>query len=133
MQEELFHEDLDAALAHVIAALGGNKRVGAALWPEESPDAAARKLADCMNPDRPQFLKGKQILWILAEGRRKGVHSAMAFINQECGYAAPQPLEPEDEAVKLQREFIQAKEQMAQLLARMERVGEFGTKLKGVA
>lgn len=131
MQEELFHEDLDAALMHIIATLGGNKRVGCQLWPEESPDAAARRLADCMNPDRPQFLKGKQIMWILTEARKAGVHSAMAFIARECGYADPQPVEPEDEAAKLQRQFIQAKEEMARMLKQMDRLSLPG--LKGVA
>lgn len=121
-QDELFHEDVDAAIGHVISALGGNKRVGAQLWPEEPVDQAARRLADCMNPDRPQFLKLKQVVFLLAEARKKGLHSAMAHIARECGYADPQPIEPEDEAAELQRQFIQAQQGMNQILKRMEKL-----------
>lgn len=122
LQDDLFHEDVDAAVSHVIAALGGNKRVGALLWPEEPVDQAARKLADCMNPDRPQFLKLKQVIFLLGEARKKGVHSAMAHISRECGYADPQPVEPEDEAAELQRQFIAAQQGMNQILKRMEKL-----------
>jgi len=122
LQEELFHEDVDAALGHIIAALGGNKRVGAQLWPEEPADQAGRKLADCLNPDRPQFLKAKQIIWLLTAARQQGLHSAMAFICREAGYADPQPVEPEDEAAELQRQFIASQQAMNQILKRMEKL-----------
>lgn len=131
-QEELFHEDVDAALAHLVAALGGNKKVGAMLWPEEPADQAGRRLADSLNPDRPQFLKPKQMVFLMAEGRKIGVHSAMAFIARECGYADPQPVEPEDEAAELQRQFIAAQEQMSQMLKRMEKLN-LPTAVRGVA
>lgn len=122
MQEELFHEDLNAALSHVIAGLGGMKRVGVELWPTQSADQAGRKLANCLNPDHAQHLHPADVIWILAEGRRQGIHSGMAFITRECGYADPQPVEPEDEAAKLQRQFIAAQEQMSQMLKRMEKL-----------
>jgi hypothetical protein len=122
LQDELFYEDLDAVMAHLVAALGGNKRVGSQLFPEEPVDQAARRLADCLNPDRPQFLKGKQILWLLTEARKKGIHTGMAFICGEAGYAAPQPVEPEDEAAELQRQFIAAQQSMQSMLKRMEKL-----------
>jgi hypothetical protein len=55
----------------------------------------------------------------------------MAYISRECGYADPQPVEPEDEAAELQRQFIQAQQQMTQMLKRMEKLNLPG--LKGVA
>jgi len=131
MQEELFHEDVIAALGHVIAALGGPKRVGAELYPTLSVDAAGRRVSDCLNNDRAQEFHATDIVWILKHGRQKGVHSAMAFILDEAGYEAPKPLEPEDEAAKLQREFIAAQQQMAQMMKRMEKLSL--PDLKGVA
>jgi len=131
MQEELFHEDINAALGHVIAAIGGYKRVGVELWPTQPADQAGRKLANCLNPDHAQNLHPSDVLWILREGRKKGIHSAMAFIAGECGYANPSPVEPEDEAAALQRQFIEAQQQMAQMMRRMEKLSLPG--LKGAA
>jgi hypothetical protein len=122
MQEEMFHEDLNAALGHVIAGLGGMKRVGVELWPTQAADQAGRKLANCLNPDHAQQLHPSDVLWILVEGRKRGIHSAMAFMCREAGYADPHPVEPEDEAAELQRQFIAAQEQMSQMLKRMERL-----------
>lgn len=131
MQEELFHEDINAAIGHVVAAIGGPKKVGYELWPTLSPDAAGRRLSDCLNSDRTQQLHPADLIWILKEGRRHGIHSAMAFLSRQCGYADPAPVEPEDESAKLQRDFILAQQQMQQMLKRMERLNLPG--LKGVA
>lgn len=122
MQSELFHEDINAALSHVIAAIGGMKHVGVSLWPALLADKAGRKVADCLNADRAQQFHPDEVLWILSEARKHGVHSAMAFIAGECGYANPLPVEPEDEAARLQREFVQAQEAMQQMLKRMEKL-----------
>lgn len=131
MQEELFHEDINAAIGHAIAALGGSKRVGAELWPTLTVDAAGRRVADCLNPDRTQQFHPSDLLWILKAARQVGCHSAMAHLCREAGYADPQPVEPEDEAAKLQREFIKAQQQMAQMLKRMERLNM--PQVRGVA
>lgn len=122
MQDELFHEDINAAIGHAIAALGGPKRVGAELWPTMTVDAAGRRVADCLNPDRTQQFHPSDLLWILKASRTAGVHSAMAFICREAGYADPQPVEPEDEAAELQRQFIASQQAMNQILKRMEKL-----------
>lgn len=122
MQDELFHEDINAALGHVISAIGGMKRVGSELWPAMAADQAGRKLANCLNDSHQQQLHPGDVLWILKAGRAAGIHSAMAFLCRECGYDDPRTVEPEDEAAALQREFIQAQEQMQQMLRRMEKL-----------
>jgi hypothetical protein len=122
MQDELFHEDISAALAHVIAAIGGMKRVGSELWPSMPVDQAGRKLANCLNDGHQQQLHPSDVLWILSEGRKAGVHSGMAYVNRACGYGDPQPVEPEDEAAELQRQFIAAQQGMNQILKRMEKL-----------
>lgn len=120
-QESLFYDSLDDALGAVVAACGGAKVVGAKLWPEKSPETAARLLKDCLNPDRPEKLSGDQMLLLLRMGRERGCHAAMQYIASDCGYTAA-PIEPEDERAKLQRDYIEAARQMARLAERIERV-----------
>ena len=122
MQNELFHEDLNSALTHVISAIGGNKMVGSDLWPSLSADMAGKKLANCLNDQHPQQLHPEELLWILAEARKAGVHSAMSYINRESGYGDPQPVEPEDEAAALMREFIQCSKLIQEVSKRLERL-----------
>ena len=122
MQEELFHEDFNAALGHVISALGGNKKVGTDLWPSLSPDAAGKKVSNCLNPDHAQNFHPQDILWILKKAKEAGIHSAMAYIASECGYNMPQPIEPLDEAAQLQKEFINAVQIQERLLRRFEKL-----------
>jgi len=49
--------------------------------------------------------------------------SLLLFLAREAGYADPQPVEPEDERAKLQREYIEATKAMQRLAGRMERAG----------
>ena len=122
-QPALFHESLTDALQDCIRALGGAKVVGHAMRPEKSIDDARRWLLDCLNHDRAERLAPDQVLWILREARKVGCHAGAAYILRECGYADPQPVEPEDERAALQREFVQMGKAMKVLFARMERAG----------
>jgi len=120
MQMELFHEDIYEALRTVIQAAGGAKRVGAELWPEMAADKAGNRLNDCINPGRSEQLSLEQLLFILAKGREAGCHSAMWFVADHCDYRRPEPTEPTDEIAQLQKDFIQAQQEMARMLKRME-------------
>ena len=120
-QQSLFHETLTEALQDCIRALGGAKAVGHAMRPEKSIDDARRWLLDTLNPDRAEKLAPDQVLWILKESRKVGCHAAMAYIARECGYADPQPIEPEDERATLQREYIAAVKTLSAIQTRLER------------
>ncbi|MGN6313196.1 MAG: hypothetical protein ACTHMO_05470 [Rhodanobacteraceae bacterium] len=122
-QQSLFHESLAEALHDCIRALGGAKTVGHAMRPEKSIEDARKWLLDCLNPDRAEKLAPDQVLWILRESRKVNCHAAIAYINRECGYADPQPIEPEDERAALQREFVETGKTLRNLLARMEARG----------
>ena len=122
-QQSLFHETLTEALQDCIRALGGAKAVGHAMRPEKSIDDARRWLLDTLNPDRAEKLAPDQVLWILKESRKVGCHAAMAYIARECGYADPQPIEPEDERETLQREYIAAVKTLSAIQTRLERNG----------
>lgn len=122
-QQSLFHETLTEALQDCIRALGGAKAVGHAMRPEKSIDDARRWLLDTLNPDRAEKLAPDQVLWILKESRKVGCHAAMAYIARECGYADPQPIEPEDERATLQREYIAAVKTLSAIQTRLEHNG----------
>lgn len=120
-QPALFHESFNDALRELVAALGGTKLVGSKMRPELPPDHAGRWLNDCMNETRREHLAPEQVLWLLREGRAAGFHGAMGYVNSGCGYSVPQPVDPEDERAKLQREYIEAAKAMAKLADRIER------------
>lgn len=119
-QMPLIVEDLPTALADVARALGGMKKTGALLRPELPADQAGRWLADCLNPAQREKLSPEQVLVLLREGRAVGCHVAMQFLASEAGYAPPQPVAPEDERAALERAFVEAVAQQAQILRRME-------------
>ena len=126
-QTPLFHEDLNAALVHLVSALGGPKKVAASMWPAiKCPEKAGRRLSDCLRDNHQQKLDLEDLLWLLEAGRKAGIHSAMAFITDQAGYDRPKPLEPEDERAKLQREYTEATKMMAQIADRMERLNAAG-------
>jgi hypothetical protein len=92
------------------------------LWPSLPVDQAGRKVSHCINTEHAQQFHPHEVLFLLIEGRRVGVHSVMAHIAREAGYDEPRPVEPEDEAAELQRQFMQSVEVQRQLIARLERI-----------
>lgn len=120
-QSSLFHESVTEALRAAVAMLGGAKLVANMLWPEKSPDEANRHLLDCLNPDRAARLDPDRLILLLKLARAKGIHTAMAWIATEIGYAV-QPIEPEDEDAELQRQFIASVEHQDELVRRMEKL-----------
>lgn len=122
MNPSLFHESLADALRECIVSCGGMKAVGTLLWPEKEADTAGRRLSDCLNDSKPEKLAPEQVLLILRLAREKGCHAGMVYIARDLGYADPQPIEPEDEKAKLQREYIEAARSMSKLAQRIERL-----------
>ena len=53
----------------------------------------------------------------------------MGWITGECGYTIPEPIEPEDERARLQREYIDAAKAMARLADKIERTATAGPRL----
>lgn len=120
-QYALIHESLNEALTDAVRALGGSKKVGAALWPAIPMDEAKNRLNACLNITRPEKLSLSEILFILRWAREIGYHGAMHFIGQECGYHV-EPVEPADEHAKLQRDYIEAVKLQAKIAARLEKL-----------
>jgi hypothetical protein len=107
-QIPLFVDTYEEAIRHTINALKGFKAVGVALWPDKTADAAGRRLADCLNADKPDRLNPSELAFIRRWARSEGVHVMATYELRAAGYADPQPIEPEDERARLQREYVAA-------------------------
>lgn len=123
MQSSLFHDTYEDAIRDAVMSLGGFKRVGATLWPAMPADDAGRKLAHCLNTDKREKLDLGELQLIRREARKVGVHILASYEMRDAGYADPQPVNPEDEAAQLQREYIAAVKSMSAIQARLDRVG----------
>ena len=119
------------ALERVVIALGGSKKVAPLMWPDKTIGDAARYLCDCLNDERPAKLDFSQVLYILRKAKEAGIHIGMDFIADHVGYSHPTPIEPEDEAAALQRQFIESTHKMAAIAERIERLqlGQRGLKV----
>lgn len=130
-QASLFYEDVNDVLRALVQALGGAKKVGAALRGNDlGVDAAGRWVLDCLNPDRRERFTPEQVLYLLGAARKIGFHAGMHYFNVEAGYAPPQPVEPEDERARLNREAIEAIHALRGITDRLERLGVDAAKLR---
>lgn len=122
MQMPLIHEDFLSALTTCVQALGGAKKVGVLLRPEyeEDPEKASRWLLACLNTGRDEKLSFEQAFKVMREAKGIGCHVAMAHIAQEVGYSEPQPIEPQDEKARLQREYIAAVKSLTTITQKLE-------------
>jgi sugar phosphate isomerase/epimerase len=121
MQLALIHETIHDAIREAIQTLGGFKKVGAMLWPENGVEHAAGHLRDCLNPERRERLTPEQVDLIGRMAREAGCHAIATYFCRSWGYADPVPIQPEDEVARMQREFIEATQRLAELAARIEK------------
>lgn len=115
-------ESFTDALIACVKALGGSKRTGPMLWPDLAPDAAQRKLLDCLNDDRPHQLNPNQVLLVLRRAREAGCHAGMEYLSAALSYAPPVPVEPQDEADELRRQVLDMGRTLQDALARLARI-----------
>ncbi|SFF15002.1 hypothetical protein [Paracidovorax wautersii] len=122
MNDPLLYEDeLDAA-RDAVKHLGGAKKVGPMIWPDKTPDGAARYLLDCLNCQRAERLAPSQLMMLMRLSREVGFHGLTAFIMRETGYAPPVPVEPTSEAELLTRRMQSMVGEFAALTQRLERI-----------
>lgn len=124
-------DNITDALFESVKAAGGAKAVAPILWPEKDPLAAQRQLLDCLNEDRPQQLNPGQVVLVMRLARARGCHAGMEFFCSALSYAAPQPVEPKDEADELRRQYIEAARSMAKMAEKIEALERAG--LRAVA
>lgn len=122
MTQKLFYDDdLDALKAHV-QALGGNKKVGALLWPDKTPETAARTMADCCNSSRAERLSPSQLLLVMRMGREAGCHILATHFMHEAGYGTPTPIDPKDEASVLTQRLEDVMGMASSIADRLQRM-----------
>lgn len=119
-QLELVHDDFDAAMKTLVQALGGVSKVAQDLRPTVNDKRAATWLSNALDPDRDEKLSSSDYVYLLREGRRRGIHVATAYLLREIGYHDPVPKDPVDERAELEKAFIRAKEDFARIMRRME-------------
>jgi hypothetical protein len=107
----------------VVICCGGPKEVGQKLWPAKSPEAARTRLLDCLNPDRQEKLGPDEIILLARLGRDVGCHAILEWLNDQAGYAAPVPVDPDDTKAELQRQFIGAVAELGAMAKRIEKTG----------
>lgn len=120
--EQLFYEDDLDALRATVQALGGYKAVGAKVYPDKTPDAAGRLMADCCNSARQERLKPSQLLMVMRLGREAGIHILAEHFLGEAGYKRPEPIVPQDEAAVLVQRMDEVLGVASQLATRLERL-----------
>lgn len=107
--DALERETLHDALIAAVKAAGGSKAVAAALWPSAAArdlDAARRKLASCLEPERPEKLSLDELVHVMRLARAVGCHAPMLWLARELHYSEPVPVRPRDEVDQLRREIV---------------------------
>lgn len=120
----MFETDEEALTAAVQNA-GGFKLMGAKMWPDVSPDVAARKLADALNPARAERLKPSQVRLILRESRNRGYHAAAAWLMGDVGYTVT-PIESRVQRDRAIDAVTSATDALTKALAYLNRADEQG-------
>lgn len=120
-QQPLFYESVHDALRELVRVLGGAKTVGHLLWPGKSMQDAATRLLNCLDHNRPEKLSPEDLLVLLRKGREAECHVVMGYLNAECGYSAPVPLDPADEQANLVRIVQDAATTLRQATERLEK------------
>lgn len=129
--EPLFEDELEAA-RDVVKHLGGAKKVGPMIWPDKTPDAAARHLHDCLNPHRAERLSPSQLLLLMRLGCKAGVHSLTAYMLRAAGYAPPVALAPQTEEARLVGRIEALLGEVSTLTTQFERIKRDNETLPGM-
>ena len=120
LRNHLFHERIEDAISAVIDHCGGRKSFACELYPDKPQRDAHNLLEACLNPERRERLAPSQLMFVMKRGRESGCHDLAVYMMRESGYADPQPVEPEDEVAKMQREFVEATRKLTNLAAKIE-------------
>ena len=112
-----FHASAEDATSAAIHKSGKPlKALALELWPSLKLDTAYSRLRGCLNADRPEKLTADEHLMI---ARLTDQFDFLHYCAQELHHSRPERIEPEDEKVRLQREFIKAQKDLMRLAAQI--------------
>lgn len=123
-QPPLFVEDVYAALNAIVAHVGGPKAVGHMFWPTKPVPEAAKRLNDCLNPDRDEKLELEEILMLFRLARDAGFHVAKHWFDTETGYLPSTPADPVEEQARLVTVIETAGVQLQRALDSLDKIRE---------
>lgn len=132
-QEKLWHDTFEDALRSCVDVAGGFKKIGSLLWPALPIDQAGRRLAMCLDLERPEKLSLSELVMLIKLGRDQGCHVGMAFIAQAAGYEVPKPSDPQSETERLQRDFVRSVQELSRIEKRLEQLDQHSSRLRSVA
>lgn len=131
MQNELpFYETPEQALEACVQALGGAKKVGAALFPDKGVDNARTYLLACINHDRAEKLNYSQTMFIFREAKRIGFHAGFEWFARDCEYDA-RPVTKAEEIDRVASIIEKSSKEFAGAVATLERL-QRGSNIKAV-
>lgn len=122
-QPNLFGDTIHDALEALVAALGGMKRVGFELWPDDGPERAGQHLRDALNPKHRTNLPPEKLMALLRMGHKAGIHSAFDFICDDLEYKRTDPVNREQQVAELQKEFLGAVANLERLTGALKAKG----------
>ena len=113
----------EEVISDAVAALGGRKKVGSRLWGSTKTVAdASRYLSHCLDPERPEKLHMSEMLKIMQWAREEcDFHGPMQYLSTFLNYEAPVPKDPENENMRLMREFVEMGKRMEHLGERIKK------------
>lgn len=124
IQQDLWHDTLEDAVRAAVDVLGGPKQVAHRLWPGKAIADGRRYLLHCLDTERNEKLSFGELERIGAWSREAGCDTIIAYLAKTWSYEQPRPVEPEDEKLQLQKDFIAMGKQMAQIADRLQRLGD---------
>lgn len=125
-QPPLWYDSLADALRAGVEdpRTGGPKVCGVKLFGEAiGPTEAGKKLMRALNPEHAQNLSLEQVDALLGHLSRAGVHVAMDYQTRAYGYRDTEPMTPEGERQRLQRELLEGQRELLRRMDRLERMG----------
>lgn len=128
VQDALLQESIEKALESVLIGIYGRghlKKAAGDMYPTEDPEKKAdwlKRALDDESKDRREKLGLNDVMWILRKGREHGIHTAMFFITDECRYARPSIVEPEDMKAELQLAINKNMADLKDLIGRYEKL-----------
>ena len=116
-----FHASAEDATAAAIHKSGkAMKQIAADLWPSLKMDTAYARLRGCLNADRPEKLSADEHL---LAARLCEQYDFLHYCAVELHHSKPEPVAPEDERARLQREFVESTRALTKLAERIESIG----------
>lgn len=123
-----FYESAEDATQHAIRSSGkAPKAIASALWPSLAQASAYARLMNALNPDKAEKLTADEHAFI---AEFCGQFDFLHYLAHRLSHSRPEPVAPEDQHARLQREFVAAVQHLSVLQKQLDVTG---SRLRSVA